>query len=235
MKKLPNLHIFVGLTHERPFVTEVCKESILLHNPGVSIFPMHPQHIHGWTRKRPADQYTDHTIARFMCPAFCNFKGYSIFMDDDFIVECNLKETFRYINDMQAVSVVQHRYNPTKIKYPSTGNKVDNNSSFQRKNWSSFMLFNNEHPDCQRLTLDYVNNAPASDLLHFKWTETPFIGKMPLQYNFLVDEYGPIKNIKNYHYTLGGPWADETKSCDFAKKWLYYEKKYKKRLTFNQE
>ena len=152
-------------------------------------------------------------------------------MDDDFIVECNLKETFRYINDMQAVSVVQHKYNPTKLKYPSTGNEVENSPGFPRKNWASFMLFNNEHPDCQRLTLDYVNIAPASNLLHFKWTETPFIGKMPLQYNFLVGEYGPIKNIKNYHYTLGGPWVEETKSCDFAKKWLYYEKKAKKRLT----
>ena len=231
MKKLPKLYIFIGLTHERPFVTEVCKESILQHNPDASIFPMHPQHLGGWTRKRAPDQNTDHAIARFMCPAFCKFEGYSIFMDDDFIVECNLMETLRYINDMQAVSVVQHNYTPTKSKYIASGVKDEYNSAFPRKNWASFMLFNNGHPDCRKLTLSYVNNAPASDLMHFRWTETPFIGKMPIHYNFLVGEYNPIKNIKIYHYTLGGPWANETKSCDFAKKWLYYEKKLKKRLT----
>ncbi len=192
---------------------------------------MHPQHLAGWTRKRAPDQNTDHTIARFMCPAFCKFEGYSIFMDDDFIVECNLMETLRYINDMQAVSVVQHNYTPTKSKYIASGVKDEYNSAFPRKNWASFMLFNNGHPDCRKLTLSYVNNAPASDLMHFKWTETPFIGKMPIHYNFLVGEYNPIKNIKIYHYTLGGPWVNETKSCDFAKKWLYYEKKLKKRLT----
>ena len=233
MKKLPKLNIFVGVTHERPYVSDVCKESILTYNPDASIFPLHPQHINGWARKRPTDQHTDHTIVRFICPAFCKFKGYSIFMDDDFIVECNLMETLRYINDMQAVSVVQHNYKARQTKYVSSGND-QKNADFPRKNWSSFMLFNNGHPDCRKLTLQYVNNAPASDLLHFKWTETPFIGKMPIHYNFLVGEYNPIKNIKNYHYTLGGPWAEETKSCDFAKKWLYYEKKLKKRLTLEQ-
>ena len=231
MKKLPKLNIFIGLTHERPHVSDVCKESVLTYNPEARIFPMHPQHLAGWTRKRAPDQNTDHTIARFMCPAFCKFEGYSIFMDDDFIVECNLMETLRYINDMQAVSVVQHNYTPTKSKYIASGVKDEHNSAFPRKNWASFMLFNNGHPDCRKLTLSYVNNAPASDLMHFRWTETPFIGKMPIHYNFLVGEYNPIKNIKIYHYTLGGPWANETKSCDFAKKWLYYEKKLKKRLT----
>jgi hypothetical protein len=231
MKKLPKLNIFIGLTHERPHVSDVCKESVLTYNPEARIFPMHPQHLAGWTRKRAPDQNTDHTIARFMCPAFCKFEGYSIFMDDDFIVECNLMETLRYINDMQAVSVVQHNYTPTKSKYIASGVKDEYNSAFPRKNWASFMLFNNGHPDCRKLTLSYVNNAPASDLMHFRWTETPFIGKMPIHYNFLVGEYNPIKNIKIYHYTLGGPWANETKSCDFAKKWLYYEKKLKKRLT----
>ena len=231
MKKLPKLNIFIGLTHERPHVSDVCKESVLTYNPEARIFPMHPQHLAGWTRKRAPDQNTDHTIARFMCPAFCKFEGYSIFMDDDFIVECNLMETLRYINDMQAVSVVQHNYTPTKSKYIASGVKDEYNSAFPRKNWASFMLFNNGHPDCRKLTLSYVNNAPASDLMHFKWTETPFIGKMPIHYNFLVGEYNPIKNIKIYHYTLGGPWVNETKSCDFAKKWLYYEKKLKKRLT----
>jgi hypothetical protein len=231
MKKLPKLNIFIGLTHERPHVSDVCKESVLTYNPEARIFPMHPQHLAGWTRKRAPDQNTDHTIARFMCPAFCKFEGYSIFMDDDFIVECNLMETLRYINDMQAVSVVQHNYTPTKSKYIASGVKDEYNSAFPRKNWASFMLFNNGHPDCRKLTLSYVNNAPASDLMHFRWTKTPFIGKMPIHYNFLVGEYNPIKNIKIYHYTLGGPWANETKSCDFAKKWLYYEKKLKKRLT----
>ena len=231
MKKLPKLNIFIGLTHERPHVSDVCKESVLTYNPEARIFPMHPQHLAGWTRKRAPDQNTDHTIARFMCPAFCKFEGYSIFMDDDFIVECNLMETLRYINDMQAVSVVQHNYTPTKSKYIASGVKDEYNLAFPRKNWASFMLFNNGHPDCRKLTLSYVNNAPASDLMHFRWTETPFIGKMPIHYNFLVGEYNPIKNIKIYHYTLGGPWANETKSCDFAKKWLYYEKKLKKRLT----
>ena len=68
---------------------------------------------------------------------------------------------------------------------------------------------------------DSVNTASAKELIELRWTNS--IGKLPLKYNFLVEEYEHIDDIKCYHYTLGGPWIKEKKSCPYSKKWKQYK------------
>ena len=80
------------------------------------------------------------------------------------------------------------------------------------------MLFNNEK--CQALTLDYVNEATGLELHQFKWLQNDeLIGSLPLEWNWLVGEYPLDPNVKNIHYTLGGPYFDNYKDCDYAEYW----------------
>ena len=106
------MKIFIGFTNERPDVSKVCKNSIESWNTTLDINYVSPDTIPGWTRKRLPNQATNHSFARFLVPHLSNYEGYSIFMDDDFIVECNLTETMKYINHNNSISVVQHDYVP---------------------------------------------------------------------------------------------------------------------------
>lgn len=89
---------------------------------------------------------------------------------------------------------------------------------YDRKNWSSVMLFNNAA--CGKLTLDYVGTAPGLDLHQFKWVDGDGrIGPLPRSWNHLVGVSPQNKDAQLVHYTLGGPWFNEFKDCEFAGRW----------------
>ena len=89
-------------------------------------------------------------------------------------------------------------------------------TAYPRKNWSSFMLFNNAK--CRALTPDYVNEATGLQLHRFQWTTDDQIGFMPLDLNHLVGEYDPKPDARVLHWTLGGPWFD--RRTDHADRWF---------------
>ena len=119
----------------------------------------------------------------------------------------------------KSVQVVKHEYEPKDaVKY------LDNiQYRYPRKNWTSVMLFNCDHPDCRNLTPEYVNEASGLDLHRLTWTDDPFIGELPAEWNHLVSEYAPNKNAKLVHYTVGTPCFEEYMNCEFADEW-YQEK-----------
>jgi len=91
-------------------------------------------------------------------------------------------------------------------------------TKYPRKNWSSLMIFNNAR--CRSLTPAYVNSAAGLELHRFAWTEDASIGEIPLEWNWLVGEYAPSARAKIVHYTLGGPYFDDYRDCDYAAEWL---------------
>jgi hypothetical protein len=95
-------------------------------------------------------------------------------------------------------------------------------SAYPRKNWSSFMLFNCDHPDVQALTPAVVNSATPAYLHRLEWVQdAASIGALDLEWNFLVGEYPrPESTPRVLHYTVGGPWFDSWQDCDFADLWL---------------
>jgi hypothetical protein len=116
------------------------------------------------------------------------------------------------------VYCVQHDY------IPAYRLKMDGKmqSTYPRKNWSSFMLFNCDHPDVRALTPEVVNTASPAYLHRFEGVRDPSaIGALDLDWNFLVGE-DPAPNYvpRVSHFTNGGPWFDEWKNCDFADLWL---------------
>jgi hypothetical protein len=73
---------------------------------------------------------------------------------------------------------------------------------------------------CTTLTPDYVNKASGLELHQFKWLENEeLIGSLPLEWNWLVGEYPYKKDVKNVHYTDGGPYFKEYNTCDYSSEW----------------
>jgi hypothetical protein len=117
----------------------------------------------------------------------------------------------------KAVYVVKHDYSPkNKIKFL---NQVQ--YQYPRKNWSSVVLWNCSHPSNKAVTPDYVNTATAMELHRFKWLKDDEIGELDVRWNWLVGEYSnPPNDVKNVHWTVGGPYFYEYKDADFSDEWF---------------
>ena len=74
---------------------------------------------------------------------------------------------------------------------------------------------------CTQLTPDYVNKASGLELHQFKWLESDeLIGELPIEWNWLADEYEYKEDVKNIHYTEGGPYFKDYKNTDYAIDWF---------------
>ena len=80
------------------------------------------------------------------------------------------------------------------------------------------MIFNNER--CRTLTSEYVNSASGLALHRFEWIDDRAIGELPLEWNWLVGEYNYNPAAKIVHYTIGGPYFDDYRNCDYAEEWF---------------
>jgi hypothetical protein len=121
------------------------------------------------------------------------------------------------IDPSKAVSVVQHDYTPKQTV------KMDGciQHPYPRKNWSSFVVFNCNHPSVQKLTPKVVNQSEPAYLHRFEWLDDSEIGNLDIGWNYLEGWYPQGYNrLKAVHFTLGGPWFEHKKTCDFAPLWI---------------
>ena len=58
------------------------------------------------------------------------------------------------------------------------------------------------------------------DLHRLNWTKNDLIGELSPDWNHLVGEYDPNPDAKIVHWTLGGPWFNETKDAEYADEWF---------------
>jgi hypothetical protein len=212
------LRVFIGFDPRETVAFYTLAHSILRRSSiPVSITPlMRSQLRASHSRPRGPTESTEFAFTRFVVPAMSGYSGWSVFMDCDMLCRADIAELERYIDAHpdKAVVVCKHDYVPkTERKFL---NQVQ--TKYPRKNWSSLMLFNNER--CRRLTLDYVNTASGLDLHRFKWLEDGLIGELPLVWNWLVGEYEYNPEAKIAHFTLGGPYFDDYRKCDYAEEWF---------------
>jgi hypothetical protein len=207
--------IYIGYEAREHEAFRVCAHSIESFS-NIETQVLKSQNIPEYNRNWGEPQSTDFTFTRFWVPYLSKFKGYSIFVDCDFLFLDDPKKLIEYINPDLAVSVAQHpAYNPhTDIKMDG----VAQHRSF-RKNWASLIVFNNEHPSNKILTPDYLNNhKPGIDFHHFKWLKDEEIGSVPLEWNCL-DGYYNLDKPKAIHYTDGGPWFKEYQNTQYTSLW----------------
>lgn len=183
----------------------------------VTIAPLMKSQLGGlYRRARGPTESTEFALTRFLVPALSQFSGWSVFMDCDMLCRVDIAGLQEHIDRQadKAVLVCQHDYVPkTERKF------LDQvQTKYPRKNWSSFMVFNNAR--CAALTPEYVNTASGLALHRFEWLEDERIGSLPLEWNWLVGEYPPNPEAKIVHYTLGGPYFEGYRDCDYAGEWF---------------
>lgn len=202
------IRIFIGYEPREAIAYHVLAHSIMRRAPSlVQITPI----ILGKTGLSGMKEgSTEFTRSRFLVPSLCGFEGCAVFMDCDMLCrEWPLQD----IDPDAAVSVVQHDYNPN----PASKFLGNAQSAYPRKNWSSFMVFNNAL--CKRLTPEYVKSATLMQLHQFKWCGDDQVGALDRGWNYLVGEEKQSPRPYIVHYTRGGPWFPEFAQCEYAAEW----------------
>ena len=200
---------------------KVCQKSLLKHNKNLKIIKLSKKELEDkklFFREENTGS-TEFTYTRFLCPLLNNYKGWVLFCDSDFLWLCDVDEIFKKYNDKRyAVYCIKHKYDSSITKNKMDGKKQE---WYPRKNWSSLMLFNCEHPSIKKLNIENVNKKTPKWLHRMGWCKNEEIGEIDKKYNYLVGYYHD--NIyKGLHYTDGGPWYKDYMDCEFSKDWLNY-------------
>ena len=212
------LQLFIGYDSREAVAYHALAHSILRRSSiPVSIAPLVQAQLRGlYARARGPTESTEFSLTRFLVPALSGFRGWSVFMDCDMLCRADIAELAGAIERQKdkAVLVCKHDYVPaTERKF------LDQvQTRYPRKNWSSLVAFNNER--CRALSPEYVNSASGLELHRFAWTPDESIGELPLEWNWLVGEYAYNPAAKIVHFTIGGPYFDEYRTCDYAAEWF---------------
>lgn len=210
------INVFIGYDPREAVAYNVLAHSINHRaSQPVSIAPLMLSQLGGiYTRERHPLQSTDFSFTRFLTPYLSNYTGWSVFMDCDMLVLDDIAKLWSLRDERYAVQVVKHNHVPKE----DTKFLGATQTKYEKKNWSSVMLFNNAK--CHALTPAYVNTASGLELHQFKWLgNDDLIGEIPHRWNHLVGYDTPTKEASLVHYTVGGPYFEEYKNCEYAEEW----------------
>ena len=210
------MRVFIGYDPREAAAFSVLAHSIQVRaSAPISVTPLMLAQLAGvFTRARSSLQSTDFAFTRFLTPYLSGYEGWSLFTDCDMLVLDDIAKLWALRDDRYAVMVVKHDHRPREaVKFlgqPQT--------AYPKKNWSSVMLFNNAR--CRALTPQYVNTASGLELHQFKWlADETLIGALPGRWNHLVGYDAPSRDVSLVHYTLGGPYFEEYRDCEYAEEW----------------
>ena len=176
---------------------------------------------------------TEFSFTRFLVPEICRqqqLDGWALFLDGDIVVNTDIHKLFDLADDRYGVMWVKFNWLPDK----SDKQKMDGmiQTRYNKKLWSSMMLFNLNHPDVKKLDHISVNQSTGSYLHKFQWIKDKDIGPLPEEWNF-VPGVTNSKTPKAIHYTKGGPWFEEYKDCDYGEVWIDYLNSVPKNFIIN--
>ncbi len=230
------IKVFVGYDSREDIAWQVCRHSLLRHSDGgVDVIPLRQdvlRELRLYTRAQDLGASTEFSLTRFLTPYLAGQGGWAIFCDCDFLFTTDVREVFEGLDENKALYCVQHDYTPAHSV------KMDGKpqAMYPRKNWSSFMIFNCDHPNVRTLTPEVVNSASPAYLHRLEWIDSEeAIGALDPDWNFLAGEYPKSDDIPRViHYTNGGPWFDDWQNCDFADLWIDEKDLYLHSLSVNE-
>jgi hypothetical protein len=167
---------------------------------------------------------TEHANARFFVPEMIrrmtrgwHAGGWALFCDCDVMFMASPEELFALADSSKALMCVHHNYRPAETV------KMDGQrqTAYTRKNQSSVMLINCDHPANKALTLEMLNTLPGRDLHRFCWLDDDEIGELPLEWNYLVGVSKLSDGIepKLVHFTRGLPDMAGYENQEYADEW----------------
>ena len=209
------IKIFIGYDVNETIAYHVCVNSLIRHSSSLlSLTPLALNNLSNYTESH-TDGSNSFIYSRFLVPKLMNYTGWALYIDGDVIVQEDIVKLWNLRDKSKAVLCVHHNYKTKQIK-KYLGFK---NENYPRKNWSSVVLWNCNHPENRILTLDYVASASGSTLHRFKWLKDELIGELPSHWNWLPDEFGENHEASLLHYTLGVPCFSDSSNTPMASKW----------------
>lgn len=214
--------VFMGYDEREKLAYDVAAYTLRKWSPSIPIYPLEveklaAQGLHnrpvskstGPAYDIPSRAYasTDFAVTRFLVPILVP-TGWALFVDCDVLFHTSVEDLLALCDPTKAVMVVKHNHVPQcEIKMDGVPQQA-----YSRKNWSSVMLFNCDHPGNRRLTIEDVNRRPGRDLHAFYWLTDDEIGELPNRWNWLVGVQPRPEQPAISHYTLGGPWLPHWES-----------------------
>jgi len=209
--------VFIGYDSREAAAFSVLSHSINSRaSIPVSTAPLMLSQLGGaFSRPRESLQSSDFSFTRFLTPYLAGYEGWAMFMDCDMVMLEDIANLWALRDDRYAVMCVQHDHVPNEEK--KFLNEIQ--TKYAYKNWSSVMLFN--CAKCQTLTPEFVNSATGLQLHQFKWLDgDDQIGALPSKWNHLVGYDEPRNDAALVHYTIGGPYFEEFRDCEYADEWF---------------
>jgi len=164
---------------------------------------------------------TDFSFSRFLVPALELYAhGFALFMDSDFLWCDDVAGVFAQADPRYAVQVVKHDF------APEPGRKMRGalQQPYPRKNWSSLILWNCDHPSNRKLTGGVVSMAAGRFLHGFGWLADDEIGDLDPRWNVLegIDPQCAITAAGAIHYTRGTPDMPGYENAAHARRWYAF-------------
>ena len=207
--------IYIGYDAREAVAYHVCSNSIIrLSTSPVSLNPLALTNFKDYTESH-TDGSNQFIYSRFLTPFLQEYNGWAIFMDGDMLLRDDITKLWNMRDNSKAVMVVKHNYK-TKMREKYLGAK---NEDYPCKNWSSVVLWTCAHPKNKCLTPEFIQSASGSQLHRFTWLEDSDIGELPIEWNWLPDEFGANPNAKLLHYTLGTPSFHEFATTPMGDEW----------------
>ncbi len=167
---------------------------------------------------------TEFAFTRFLVPTLARLAGekLALFCDADILFRADVAELESQPWQDHALMCVQHGHiPPAGIK--EVGVQVSN-APYTRKNWSSVMLINADHPAHDALTVSEVSSRPGKWLHGLQWLDDSEIGPLPLRWNYLVNQSAPLLtgDPAAVHFTEGLPNEPGHENDEYADEWRRY-------------
>jgi hypothetical protein len=214
--------IFMGWDQREPEAYEVARFSLKRHaSIPVEVVPIKLDELKArglYRRGEDPLASTEFTYSRFLTPALAGFEGWALFCDCDFLWLGDVAGLREFADENKALYCVQHDYRPTETT--KMNGKVQ--TVYPRKNWSSLMLFNCDHPSVRKLTPELVNSETGAYLHRLQWVADDEIGALPEEWNWLEgwSQRPGSGTPKAVHFTRGGPWFEQWRDVDYGDLWL---------------
>jgi lipopolysaccharide biosynthesis glycosyltransferase len=213
--KLNKITMVVGFDQREAVAYHTfCQSIIEKSTVPVQFIPLAKNSLHFYNEKHN-DGSNSFIYSRFLTPYLCDFEGYAIYADGDMVCNTDLSEIADLFDASKAVQLVKHDYKTKRtIKY--FGNE---NANYPRKNWSSLVIFNCQHPSNKILTPQFIQEHDGAYLHRFSWLQDDEIGALDVKWNYLAIEYPSCDDAKLIHYTLGTPCLKDFKETEMSDVW----------------
>lgn len=223
------LRVFIGFDSREPDAYRVAEASLLKHASfPVSVTPLKLQRLEecGLLRRATdlrgqrydfpsnAPASTEFAISRFLVPLLAH-TGWVLFVDGDVVFLDDVAKLFACADERYAAMCVQHGALENGLL------KMDGQmqTAYPKKNWSSVVLWNCDHPANRRLSLPDIQERRGFDLHQFYWLNEAEIGALPPEWNWLVGVEPKPETPRLAHFTLGGPFLPGWGGADHDEIW----------------